>query len=98
MNEMSEEERKEFLVWNENHKSEHFDNRRDLETYSQDDVSVLKEACRLFRREFVHLDKVDFFVVSITIAFACIKFLCKRFLKPDAIGLFPTGGYSFNNR
>jgi len=33
---------------------------------------------------------------TITIASACNKLLRKRFLKPDTIGLIPTGGYSGN--
>jgi len=41
---------------------------------------------------------IDVFVESITIASACSKFLRKRFLKPDTIGLIPTGGYTCNNR
>ena len=52
VNEMGEE-RREFLAWYESQKSEPiFDNRRALETYCQDDVTVLREACRVFRREF----------------------------------------------
>jgi hypothetical protein len=34
------------------------------------------------------------FQESITIASACNKVLRKRFLKPDTIGLIPTGGYT----
>ena len=45
VNEMSEEDRNEFLVWYENHKSEHFDNRYVLETYTQDVFTVLRQAC-----------------------------------------------------
>ena len=33
---------------------------------------------------------------AITIAFASNKVLRKLFLKPDTVGLIPTGGYSFN--
>ena len=47
LNEMSEEERKDFLVWYENHKSEHFDNRLVLDTYCQDDVTALRQACQV---------------------------------------------------
>ena len=39
--EMMEEERKEFRVWYESQRSEHFDNIRVLETCCQDDVTVL---------------------------------------------------------
>ena len=36
-----------FLLY-ENHKSEPFDNRRVLETYCQNDVTVLRQASRVF--------------------------------------------------
>jgi len=98
MNEMSEEERKEFLMWYENHKSEPFDNRRVLETYCQDDVTVLRQACRVFRHEFMEIGHIDVFVEAITIASVCNKVMRKRFLKPGTIGLIPTGGYTCNNK
>ena len=89
---MREDERKEFLVWYESQRSETFDNRYVLESYRQDDVTVLRQACRVFRREFVQIGHIDVFVESFTIASACNKVLRKRFLKPDTIGLIPTGG------
>ena len=73
-----------------------FDNRRVLETYSHDDVTVLRQACRVFRREFLQFGNIDVFHESVTIASACNKVLCKLFLKPETIGLIPTGGYSGN--
>ena len=33
-----------------------------------------------------------------TIAFACNKMLRRKFLKPETIGLIPTGGYTCNNK
>jgi len=45
MNEMGEEERKEFLVWYERQRSETFDNRHVLESCCQDDDTVLRQAC-----------------------------------------------------
>jgi len=92
--EMREDERKEFLVWYESQRSETFDNRHVLESYSQDDVTVLRQVCRVFRREFMQIGHIDVFVESISIASAYNKFLRKRFLKPDTIGLIPMGGYS----
>jgi len=98
VSEMRDGERKEFLVWYERQRSETFDNRQVLESYCQDDDTVFRQACRVFRREFVQTGYIDVFVESITIASACSKVLRKRFLKPDTIGLIPTGGYSCNNR
>ena len=49
-------------------------------------------------RELLQIGHNDVFVEAITIASACNKVSRKRFLKPDTIGLIPTGGYSCNNR
>ena len=44
IDEMSAGERKEFLEWYESRRSVLFDNRHVLETYYQDDVTVLRQA------------------------------------------------------
>jgi len=93
---MSEIERREFLVWYEGQKDLVFDNRRVLEPYCQDDETVLRQACRVFRREFMQIGHIEVFLEAISIAIACNKVFCKRFLKPNIIGLLPTGGYSGN--
>jgi hypothetical protein len=64
-----------------------------FEKYCQDDVTVLRQACRIFRREFTHIGNIEVFLESITIATACNKLLRKRFLQPGTIGPIPTGGY-----
>ena len=87
---MWEDERKDFLVWYESQRSETFDNKHVLESYCQDDVTVLRQACRVFRREFMQTGQIDVFVESITIASACNKVLRNLFLKPDTIFLIPT--------
>ena len=51
--EMGGGERKEFLAWYGSHKPELFHNRHVLEAYSQDEVTVLRQARRVFRREFL---------------------------------------------
>ena len=43
--EMKELERREFLTWDDERKDEVFDNRRVLEQFCQDDVTVLRETC-----------------------------------------------------
>jgi len=68
---MREDERKEFLVWYEIQRSESFDNRHVLKSYFQDDVTVLRQACRVFKREFMQIKHIDVFVESITITSAC---------------------------
>ena len=52
-----------------------FDNRRVLEQYCQDDVTVLRLACQLFRRDFMDVGNMDIFLESCTIATACNKVL-----------------------
>jgi hypothetical protein len=59
--EMGESERKAFLSWYSERKDEVFDNRRILERYCQDDVTVLREACQMFRRDFMEIGKIDVF-------------------------------------
>jgi len=49
---MSVAERREFLAWYERHKEAVFDNRPVLEAYCQNDVTVLRQACLVFRQEF----------------------------------------------
>jgi hypothetical protein len=67
-----------------------------LESYCQNDVTVLRQVCQVFRNEFMGIAKIDLFQESVTIASACNKVLRKLFLKPDIIDLIPTGGYTGN--
>ena len=73
-----------------------FDNCPVLKAYCQDDVTVLRQACRVFRQEFMQIGNIEVFVEASNIASACNKVLRKSFLKPDTTGLIPTGGYSGN--
>ena len=94
--EMGESERKVFTAWYDTQKDEVFDNRRVFEQYCQDEVMVLRQACQILRRDFIEIGNVDVSLQFCTIASACNKVLLKRFLKPETIGLMPTGGYSCN--
>jgi len=93
VNEMCEGERSEFLEWYEKQKPP-FDNRRVLEQYCQKHVTVLGQACRVFRREFIQIGNLDFILESITIVSACNKVLRNRFRQADTLGLIPAGGYT----
>jgi len=57
--EMSKGERREFMVWYNEQKVKVFDNRRVLEQYCQDDVTVLRQVCRVFRREFLERGNIE---------------------------------------
>jgi len=85
------------MTWYDNQKNKVFDNKPVLEKYCQDDVTVLRQACQIFRREFIEIGNIEVFLESFTIASACNKFLRKRFLKPNTIGLIPDSGYNCNN-
>jgi hypothetical protein len=96
--EMSEGERKDFLSWYNEQKYKVFDFRSVLKEYCQDDVTVLRQACLIFRRDFMENGNIDVLLEAVTIASACNKVLRKKFLKPETIGLIPSGGYTANNR
>jgi len=93
---MSESERIDFLAWYKIQKKKFamFDNRRVEETYCQIDVTVLRQVCRLFRREFIQIGNIDVFLEAIKTVSACNKVLGKQFLNSDTIGLIPTRGYT----
>jgi len=76
---MGEGERNEFLAWYESQKESVYDNRQALESYCQDDVTVLRQACRLFRRELMHVGNITVFLETVTIASTCNKVLRKIF-------------------
>jgi len=50
---ISVSERLEFTMWYNEQKDRVFDNRRVLEDYCQDDATVLREACTIFRCDFI---------------------------------------------
>jgi hypothetical protein len=70
------------MAWYEEHKDRVFHNRKVLRQYCRDDFSVLRQACRIFRRNFPEIGNVDIFHESLTIASACSKVLRLRFVKP----------------
>ena len=57
---------------------------------------MLREARRVLRRQFIQIGNIDVFLDSVIIASACNKVMRKRFLKPNTIGLIPSGGYARN--
>ena len=91
---MSVTERNNFLAWYEGQKDVVFDNKRVLEAYCQYDVSVLREACCVLKREFLQIGNIDVFLEFVIIVAACNNVIRKRFLRPNTIGLIPSGGYT----
>jgi len=74
-----------------------FHNKQVLDVYCQYDVTVLRQACCVFRREFLQIGNIEVFLECLIIAPACNKLLRRNFLKPDTIGMIAKGGYTFNN-
>ena len=91
---MSASERREFMAWYDEQKERV--NRRVLEDYCQDDVTMLREASTISRRDFIDIGNIEVFLEAFTIASVCNKVLRKKLLKPDTIGLIPSRGYSCN--
>ena len=77
IDEMGAVELTEFLEWYDSQRSVLFDNRHVLETYCQNDVTVLRKACRVFRRAFLQVGNINVFHESVTIASACNEVLRK---------------------
>jgi len=80
------------MSWYAEQKVKVFDNRHVFEQYCQDDVTILRQACRVFRRDFIETGNIEVFLEALTIESACNKVLRKKFLKPETIGLIPPGG------
>jgi hypothetical protein len=68
--EMSAGERKDFMSWYDEQKDKFFDCRSVLEQYFQDDVTVLRQACQIFRRDFMEIGNIEVFLEAVTIASA----------------------------
>ena len=77
IDEMGISERREFMTWYDDEKNRVFD-KLDLEKYCQDDVIVLRQACQIFRREFIEISNIDVLLESFAIASACNKVLRKN--------------------
>jgi len=73
VDEMSASERQDFLAWYDREKDRVIDNRRVLEDYCQDDCTVLREACTIFRRDFIEIGNIEVFLEAYTIASVCNK-------------------------
>jgi len=77
---MSISERTECMTWYNDQMNNVFENKLVLEKLCQDDVTVLRQANRIYRREFMEIGNIADFLESFTIAYACNKVLRKQFL------------------
>jgi len=69
-------------------KDEVFDNRHMLRRCCQEEVTVLREACRTFRRHFLQIGNVEVFLQSMNIASACNKTFRNISSNPTGYELF----------
>jgi len=74
---MSNSERREFLESYQGQKLEVFDKRRVLESYYQDDITVRRQICQVFRLVFIQIGNIEVLLEAVTIASACNKILRK---------------------
>jgi len=58
---MSVSERREFMKWYNNQKIMSLKNKLVLEKYCKDDVTVLRQTCQIFRREFIGIGNIEVF-------------------------------------
>lgn len=92
---MKPEQRLEFDQWyqQELEKNEPFDMQRDLRSYCENDVTVLRIGCSKFRRLLLDIAGTDPFKETITIASCAQLIYRKLFLRANTIGIVPPSGY-----
>lgn len=93
---MSEKKKSEFERWyqtkvNENY---HFVMRKELESYCESDVKLLKSGCSKFRQEFKQHADFDPMEKCVTIASACNRFWRKKMVPPKTIATEPPSGWN----
>jgi hypothetical protein len=76
--EMGEGDRRDFMAWYDQQKDNVFGNRRVLEQYCQDIVTVLRQECQSLRRDFIKIGNVKVFLEALTFASACNNVLRKK--------------------
>jgi hypothetical protein len=77
-------ERTKFLEWYKGYKTELFDNKRVIEAYCQNDVTVPRQACQVFRRDLMAIGNIEVYLEYIMIAFACNRLLRKRYHRTNS--------------
>ncbi len=87
--------RDQFYNWHREQQGNVFNFREELLTYCESDVDILKGACLAFRDQFIEIEGVDPFPVSLTIASACNHIFRRNYLKEKTIGVIPNGRFLF---
>ncbi|KAJ1521804.1 hypothetical protein ONE63_003439 [Megalurothrips usitatus] len=97
---MNSKVKKEVEEWwhSQNANGAIFDMKKELKSYCQNDVFILKLGCLTFRKLMIEVSKVDPFRECVTIAGACMQTYRRNFLPKDAIALIPSGGYRYKQK
>lgn len=92
---MSPEEKEKFLQWhNELKETDYmFDFQREILSYCQSDVDILRRSCLEFRELFRDVTDIDPFAECLTIASACHLVFRTKFLKENTVAVIPPLGY-----
>jgi hypothetical protein len=83
---VSGDERAQFLERHKEQKGKIFCNKAELEVYCMDGVNVLRQECCVFRNLFFKLVGMDPFREALTISSICNKVFRTMFLKEETVG------------
>ena len=87
-----------FKNWYEKNKNNHFNLQKELYDYCNSDVMILKQACLIFRKNFLDNTGIDPFQKNITISQLCMDFFKCTYLQENTIALIPPNGYYNHQR
>lgn len=87
-----------FNKWYDAHKHEPFNLQQELLDYCISDVTILKEACLQFRKDFIAETKIDPFISNITLSQLCMDFFRSTYLEPGTIPIIPPQGYHCDDK
>ena len=89
---------KDFNVWYDSVCDQPFELQKELLEYCVSDVTILKEACLQFRKDFMSEAGIDPFISNMTLSQLCMDFFKSKYLKPDTIPIIPPQGYHNEER
>ncbi|XP_063913325.1 uncharacterized protein LOC135129984 [Zophobas morio] len=97
---MKKNERRDFMDWHRRQVADNyvFTMKNEIIKYCVSDVDILRRGCLKFRECFTESCNVDPLLECITIASSCNLVFRRNFLKPNTIGIIPTGGYRGRDR
>ncbi|XP_072377781.1 uncharacterized protein [Diabrotica undecimpunctata] len=85
-NTMKTKQRSDFKKWYDEHKNDHFVLQKELHTYCDSDVDILRRGCLEFRKEFLEIANIDPFQY-LTIASVCMAIYRSKYLRTNTIGV-----------